>query len=157
MIVLKFGGSSVADAACMRQVAELAKAALPKAPLIVLSAMGKTTNGLFAAAKAAEAGNLEAALEQQALLVTAHRKAAMDLLGETLPEELDRALTELFGELELLLRGVALLKELSPRSMDAIASLGERLSTRSGNARASPRPASYCSGLAPGSTTRLWR
>ncbi len=130
MIVLKFGGSSVADAACMRQVAELAKAALPKAPLIVLSAMGKTTNGLFAAAKAAEAGNLEAALEQQALLVTAHRKAAMDLLGETLPEELDRALTELFGELELLLRGVALLKELSPRSMDAIASLGERLSTR---------------------------
>jgi aspartate kinase len=130
MIVLKFGGSSVADAVCMRQVAELAKAALPNAPLIVLSAMGKTTNGLFAAAKAAEAGNLPAALEQQQLLVTAHRKAATDLLGETLPGELDAALTDLFGELELLLRGVALLRELSPRSMDAIASLGERLSTR---------------------------
>ena len=40
MIVLKFGGSSVADAACMRQVAELAREALPQAPLVVLSAMG---------------------------------------------------------------------------------------------------------------------
>ena len=37
MIVLKFGGSSVADAACMRQVAGLVKAALPQAPLVVLS------------------------------------------------------------------------------------------------------------------------
>ena len=54
MIVLKFGGSSVADAACMRQVAGLVAAALPKASLVVLSAMGKTTNGLFAAAKTAE-------------------------------------------------------------------------------------------------------
>ncbi len=130
MIVLKFGGSSVADAACMRQVAALAKEALPKAPLVVLSAMGKTTNGLFAAAKAAEAGDLAGALEQQSLLMTAHRKAASDLFNEAVPEDLDVALTELFGELELLLRGVALLRELSPRSMDAIASLGERLSTR---------------------------
>jgi aspartate kinase len=130
MIVLKFGGSSVADAACMRQVAALAQAALPKAPLVVLSAMGKTTNGLFAAAKAAEAGDLSAALEQQGTLMAAHRKAASDLFHEAVPESLDAELTNLFGELELLLRGVALLRELSPRSMDAIASLGERLSTR---------------------------
>ena len=88
MIVLKFGGSSVADAACMRQVAELAKAALPDAPLVVLSAMGKTTNGLFAAAKAAEAGDLAGAMEQQRLLMAAHRKAALDLFGEAVPEDL---------------------------------------------------------------------
>ena len=130
MIVLKFGGSSVADAACMRQVAALTKAALPKAPLVVLSAMGKTTNGLFEAAKAAEAGDLPAAMERQRGLMAAHRKAAEDLFEGAAPEALDAVLTELFGELELLLRGVALLRELSPRSMDAIASLGERLSTR---------------------------
>ncbi|MBK9797391.1 MAG: lysine-sensitive aspartokinase 3 [Holophagaceae bacterium] len=130
MIVLKFGGSSVADAACMRQVAELAREALPQAPLVVLSAMGKTTNGLFAAAKAAETGDLAGAMEQQRLLMAAHRKAASELFDEAVPEALDGTLTELFGELELLLRGVALLRELSPRSMDAIASLGERLSTR---------------------------
>lgn len=130
MIVLKFGGSSVADAACMRQVAQLVTAALPKAPLVVLSAMGKTTNGLFDAAKAAEAGDLAGAMERQRALMAAHRKAAEELFGGAVPEALDVALTDLFGELELLLRGVALLRELSPRSMDAIASLGERLSTR---------------------------
>ncbi len=130
MIVLKFGGSSVADAACMRQVAGLVKSALPKAPLVVLSAMGKTTNGLFDAAKAAEAGDLAAAMERQRALMAAHRKAAGELFDGAVPEALDVALTDLFGELELLLRGVALLRELSPRSMDAIASLGERLSTR---------------------------
>jgi len=130
MIVLKFGGSSVADAACMRQVAGLVQAALPKAPLVVLSAMGKTTNGLFDAAKAAEAGDLPRAMERQRSLMAAHRQAAEQLFSGVVPEGLDVALTELFGELELLLRGVALLRELSPRSMDAIASLGERLSTR---------------------------
>ncbi|WLT31743.1 lysine-sensitive aspartokinase 3 [Geothrix sp. PMB-07] len=130
MIVLKFGGSSVADAACMRQVAKLAEAALPKAPLVVLSAMGKTTNGLFDAAKAAEAGDLAEAMSRQRALMAAHRKAAEELFDGVVPESLDVALTDLFGELELLLRGVAMLRELSARSMDAIASLGERLSTR---------------------------
>ena len=123
MIVLKFGGSSVADAACMRQVAGLVKAALPKAPLVVLSAMAKTTDGLFDAAKAAEAGDLTLAMELQRTLMASHRQAATDLFAGSVPEVLDEALTDLFGELELLLRGVALLRELSPRSMDAIASL----------------------------------
>ncbi len=114
----------------MRQVAGLVRAALAKAPLVVLSAMGKTTNGLFDAAKAAEAGDLAEAMARQRVLMAAHRKAAEELFDAAVPEPLDLTLTDLFGELELLLRGVAMLRELSPRSMDAIASLGERLSTR---------------------------
>lgn len=128
-LVLKFGGSSVADAACMRQVAGIVTRALPRSPLVVLSAMGKTTNGLFAAAQAAEAGDLPSALTTLGTLVEAHRRAAADLVPQGLPAPLDRALTGLFAELEMLLRGVALLRELSPRSMDAIAAFGERLST----------------------------
>jgi len=112
MIVLKFGGSSVADAACMRQVAGLVAVALPKAPLVVLSAMGKTTNGLFEAAKTAEAGDLAGAMARQRTLMAAHRQAASELFEGAVPEGLDVALTDLFGELELLLRGVALLREL---------------------------------------------
>ena len=130
MIVLKFGGSSVADAACMRQVAALVEAARPSAPLVVLSAMGKTTNALFGAAKAAEGGDLSEAMARQRALMAAHRATAESLFDGAVPDTLDVALTELFGELELLLRGVALLRELSPRSMDAIAAIGERLSTR---------------------------
>lgn len=130
MIVMKFGGSSVADADCMGQVEALVRAALPQAPLVVLSAMGKTTNALFEAARTAESGDLPGALEVQRRIMAAHRRAAGELFAGAVPEGLDTALTEHFGELELLLRGVALLRELSPRSMDAIASLGERLSTR---------------------------
>ncbi len=129
-LVLKFGGSSVADAACMRQVAGIVAGALAQGPLVVLSAMGKTTNALFSAAAAAEAGNLAEALATLEALAAAHRTAAQDLVAGGQRDPLDRELTALFSELEMLLRGVALLRELSPRSMDAIAAFGERLSTR---------------------------
>jgi len=130
MIVMKFGGSSVADAACMREVAALALEALPQAPLVVLSATAKTTDTLFEAARRAEDGDLDAAMALHRGLMERHRGIAGDLFPQGLPAELDAALAELGGELDLLLRGVALLRELSPRSMDAIASIGERLSTR---------------------------
>jgi aspartate kinase len=127
---MKFGGSSVADAACMRQAAHLVREALPQAPLVVLSAMGKTTNGLFTAASAAERGDLPTALDQLKELIQNHRRTAENLFDDAVPEALDQALTVAFGQIELLLRGVALLRELSPRSQDAIASFGEQLSTR---------------------------
>lgn len=128
-IVMKFGGSSVANAACMRQVAELVQAAASRPPLVVLSAMGKTTNGLFAAAQAAERGDLEGAITAMQAVMATHLTAARELFPGGVPEPLEAALAERFGELELILRGVALLRELSLRSMDAIASFGERLST----------------------------
>jgi aspartate kinase len=127
---MKFGGSSVADADCMKQVAALVREALPAAPLVVLSAMGKTTNALFAASQAAEAGDLPAALEAVRALIQAHRGSAERLFDTGVPEGLDRFFTEAFGQLELFLRGVALLRELSPRTQDAIAAHGELLSTR---------------------------
>ncbi len=129
MIVMKFGGSSVADATCMRQVGSLVRERLDQAPLVVLSAMGKTTNALFAMARAAESGDLPAAMDGLAQVRAHHRAAAEDLFGGAVPDDLDLALIDHFGELELRLRGVALLRELSPRSLDAIAAFGERLST----------------------------
>lgn len=130
MIVMKFGGSSVATADRMRQVGELARKAEARGALVVLSAMGKTTDALFAAARAAEGGDLPGALEGHRALIRAHRIEAEGLFPQGVPEGLDTAITELSGELEVLLRGVAMLRELSLRSMDAIASVGERLSTR---------------------------
>ena len=125
MLVLKFGGSSVADATCMRSVASLVDAALPQAPLVVLSAMGKTTNALFESAQRAEAGDLTGALHTLAAIRAHHASTGRALCGESAPD-----LSDAFEELELLLRGVALLRELTPRTLDAIASFGERLSTR---------------------------
>lgn len=50
-VVYKFGGSSVADAACMRQAAEIICAFPDQLPCVVMSAMGKTTNLLLEAGK----------------------------------------------------------------------------------------------------------
>jgi aspartate kinase len=97
---------------------------------VVLSATARTTDALFEAARRAEDGDSAAAMELHRSLMQRHRSIALELFPAGLPEELDSALAELGGELDLLLRGVALLRELSARSMDAIASIGERLSTR---------------------------
>lgn len=130
MRVLKFGGSSVADAACQRRVAELVRAAAPGGAVVVLSAMGKTTDALFRAGRAAREGDAERALAEAAGVIEKHRATARELFGNGLPGELERGLEAQFAELEAVLRGVSLLRELSTRSMDALASHGERLSTR---------------------------
>jgi len=130
VIVMKFGGSSVADAPCMREVAALVTAARDRSPLVVLSATARTTDQLFEAATRAEGGDLPGAMALHGAVVDRHGALARELMPAGLPEELEAAMAELAGELDLLLRGVALLKELSPRSMDAIASIGERFSTR---------------------------
>jgi aspartate kinase len=130
MIVMKFGGSSVADAACMRQVAALVQARLEQSPLVVLSAMGKTTNALFAMARQAERGDMQGAVQAHLALIAAHQTVVEGLFPDGAPRQLLDDLQQEYAELLLLLRGVALLRELSPRSLDAIAAFGERLSTR---------------------------
>ena|SRR5690349_8431419 len=128
--VMKFGGSSVADGARLRDVARLVRAAMPFSPLVVLSAMGKTTDALFRAAQAAGIGDQEVALREARGIFDAHRAVAKELFGEDVPAGLAAALRARQDELEQILKGVSLLCELSPRSTDAIASLGERLSTQ---------------------------
>lgn len=128
--VLKFGGSSVAHAACMRQVGRIVKDALPASPLVVLSAMGKTTDALFRAGQAAVKGDLDGALTEAQGVFQRAREALKELLGGPPPVAVAERIAAQESELQLLLRGVALLRELTPRSMDAIASTGERLSTR---------------------------
>jgi aspartate kinase len=129
MIVMKFGGSSLADADCLRQVGSLVRERLAQAPLVVLSAMGRTTDHLFTMARAAERGDLASALEGLDALGAAHRQAAEDLFDGRVPEAVSRALFDQVEELGLRLRGVSLLGELSPRSLDAITAFGEQLST----------------------------
>ncbi|MCB1282177.1 MAG: aspartate kinase, partial [Salinibacterium sp.] len=83
-----------------------------------------------AAARAAESGDQSVSRRLQKGLVSKHHACAEALFEDHVPDELARGLRQLFDELRVLLQGVYLLRELSPRSMDAIASIGERLSTR---------------------------
>lgn len=127
--IMKFGGTSVGNAANMMRVAELVDEALPAAPVVVLSAMAGVTNALVSVSTLAEQGKLTDALETVADIKRKHLEATDELFGGSTPAPLDADLDKRIDELKLLVRGVNLLRELSPRSSDAIASFGERLST----------------------------
>ncbi|MCA9739248.1 MAG: lysine-sensitive aspartokinase 3 [Gemmatimonadetes bacterium] len=111
----------------MRRVGALVQAALPAAPVVVLSATAGTTNSLLTAAEAAERGDVAGALLDVRALGERHRTLAHDLLGPS--STLDADIDGFVHEIEMLVRGIGLLRELSPRSRDAVASFGERLST----------------------------
>ena len=56
MLVMKFGGTSVESAAAIERVATIVKGRLSRHPVVVVSAMGKTTNKLLAIANTAIEG-----------------------------------------------------------------------------------------------------
>ena len=129
MIVMKFGGTSVESAAAIERVASIVKARAERRPVVVVSAMGKTTNKLLAIAAAAIEGKREEYIRQIHDLRDFHSREARQVVPLAERAELDRMLDEHFQELTELVKGLAVLGELTPRSIDAISSYGERLSS----------------------------
>ncbi|MBZ5725433.1 MAG: lysine-sensitive aspartokinase 3 [Acidobacteriia bacterium] len=129
MIVMKFGGTSVESAAAIERVARIVHARQERRPVVVVSAMGKTTNRLLAIAQTAIAGRREDYLTQIHDLRDYHSREARPVVPLAQRAELDRTLDEHFQELTELAKGLAILGELTPRSIDAISSYGERLSS----------------------------
>ncbi|KAE8717121.1 Aspartokinase 3 [Hibiscus syriacus] len=112
--VMKFGGSSVASADRMREVADLILSFTGESPVIVLSAMGKTTNMLL----------LVDTIEELFFIEELHHRTA-DELG------VDRLIVDgHLEELQQLLKGIAMMKELTLRTRDYLVSFGECMSTR---------------------------
>lgn len=130
MIVMKFGGTSVESAVAIQRVAGIVQERVPRRPVVVVSAMGKTTNRLLAAAQQAVANERDAALQSLADLHAYHEREAALLTPDDEHEALRELLDTHFRELQELIRGLAVLGELTPRSLDAIASYGERLSSQ---------------------------
>jgi len=129
MIVMKFGGTSVESAAAIQRVAGIVKAREERRPVVVVSAMGKTTNKLLAIADSAIKGKREDYIRQIHDLRDYHSREARQIVPLEDRAELDRFLDEHFQELTELVKGLAVLGELTPRSIDAISSYGERLSS----------------------------
>jgi aspartate kinase len=129
MIVMKFGGTSVESAAAIERVAGIVKKRIDRHPVVVVSAMGKTTNKLLAIAAAAIAGKREEYIRQLHDLRDYHSREARQVVPLAERAGLDQFLDEHFQELTELVKGLAILGELTPRSIDAISSYGERLSS----------------------------
>ena len=119
MIVMKFGGSSVANAERIKHVASIIKAYKEKRPVVVLSAMGDTTDHLLAAADLAVTGTVDVAG-----VAKLHEETAKEL-GINIDTIESR-----LAELKQLLTGISMLKEISKRSRDYLVSFGERMSVR---------------------------
>jgi aspartokinase/homoserine dehydrogenase 1 len=128
--VMKFGGTSVADASCIRKVMEIiATAARDSNIVVVVSAMNGVTNKLIEAAARAEAGDRDAVAAVFKKLCEQHDVAIRELIHSSAARNrLEQKMQELFQGGERLCQGTILLRELTLRARDAISSLGERLS-----------------------------
>lgn len=129
MIVMKFGGTSVESAAAIERVASIVRSQLGRKPLVVVSAMGKTTNRLLAAAEKAAAGNLGDALRDAEELLAFHRREAGALARAEDLEAVSSLLEQHFGQLESTLEQIAAAGQVTPALWDETASYGERLSS----------------------------
>jgi aspartate kinase len=121
MIVMKFGGTSVESRAAIESVAGIVQARLDQRPVVVVSAMGRTTNRLLSIAAAAVAGERDRALTELEALRQAHLRESAGLCTGEIEEH--------FVELSELVRGLAVMGELTPRATDAVSAYGERISS----------------------------
>jgi aspartokinase/homoserine dehydrogenase 1 len=125
--VYKFGGSSLGTSGRLPKVLELIVAA-PRPLALVVSALGDSTDWLILAARSAEVGNISQArreLAQVRELATATARAVLNSQGQKgVKHDLDEILTPV----ERLLSGIELTRECSPRTLDSIISVGERIS-----------------------------
>ena len=128
MIVMKFGGTSVESRAAITRITSIVKKYEARRPIVVVSAMGKTTNKLLAAAHEAAAGRRDQALAIVDELRGHHLTEGLALAGPA-AADLDRFIRTHFEWLDELVKGLSVVGELSDRSKDAIASVGERLSS----------------------------
>jgi aspartate kinase len=128
VIVMKFGGTSVGSADRIRGVASRVRERLPRKPVVVTSAFGGITDLLIRGARLSLRHETEAgAIPDQ--ILNKHRAIIAQLFSKG--QVKDRLLAHVQGivaELRTLYMGVHYLEELTPRSLDAISAMGERLS-----------------------------
>lgn len=129
MKVIKFGGSSVANSNTIQQVFQIIQDQLQDSDLVVVfSAFGGVTEQLFALANLAKLGDL-GYKNGLLLLEERHLSIANALLSTEKKEKVAFFIRQRFNELEDLYHGIFLIKEQSSRTLDYVASFGERLST----------------------------
>src|SRR5215203_5838811 len=129
MIVMKFGGSSVDGAASIERVAGIVRGCLDRQPVIVVSAMAKTTRRLLEAAEAAAAGDRDSAHAAFDEIESFHRRESHGVVPPAGRPALDAALDPFFNDLRMQLDELASTRALTPRAADAVASFGELLSS----------------------------
>jgi aspartokinase/homoserine dehydrogenase 1 len=130
MQVLKFGGSSVANAANINKCIAIIQKAIGKdTTIVVVSALGGVTDNLLQCATAASAGN-ESYMDLLKIIECRHLDTVRELIPVTSQSSVLSMVKKTCNELEDILKGIFLLRELSPRTKDHVVSFGEILSSK---------------------------
>jgi aspartate kinase len=130
VIVVKFGGTSVGDAEAIERTAEIVKGRLDRQPVVVVSALSGATNSLLAIGEQSAKGHLIGALRGVETLRDRHFQQCEKLLGTSgEASEVAAEMSASFDELASLAEALSVLGHATPRSFDAIAALGEQLSS----------------------------
>jgi aspartate kinase len=132
MIVQKFGGTSVADPDAIHRLIAIARetrAREGRGPVLVVSAMSGVTDALLAVAAAAGAAQTDEALNRLNKLRERHLSTASALASGARGASVAAVLNHHFDELDAVVRALAVLREVSSRTLDAIAASGELLNS----------------------------
>src|SRR5262249_38517393 len=137
LLVMKFGGTSVGSAAAIESLAAITRdqRAAWGQVVVVVSAMSGVTDLLIQGARTAAGGDRLTYLAIARPLREKHANALAELVGEpiafaTRSSAVGDEIERLIDKFELLCHSVSVLGEITPRALDAISSLGERMSVR---------------------------
>jgi aspartate kinase len=131
MIVMKFGGTSTQDAIAMAIVAEIVKKRIPQQPIVIISAIAQATNMLEQIGTLASEGKEENARTLLQQLLERHHAIVNEVIKNSQRKsELQSILDTSLNELEELVKGISILRELTPRTLDSLYCYGELLSSR---------------------------
>ena len=133
MVVQKFGGTSVADPEAIQRLIQIVRDTRSRdgrGPAVVVSAMSGVTDALLGVAASAGGGRLDDALTRLDQLRERHTAAARALAAQDADGPLSQQIGAQFDDLTALARALAVLREVSPRTLDVIAAAGELLSSR---------------------------
>jgi aspartate kinase len=130
-VVMKFGGTSVADPAAIHRLMDIVRRQQARGgtPVVVVSALAGVTDKLVAIGRLAEDGASDKAAAEIRALADRHvsvATAVTDASRDAVIADIAREFAELAG----LVHALAVLREVSPRSLDAVLAVGELASSR---------------------------
>ncbi len=131
MIIIKFGGTSVGDADRVANAIEIVAERRARKPIVVVSALSGVTNDLVAASEAAREQDPKRVGEIIAAVRQRHEDVALRLVQQKSDffESFIKQLDKQIEEIDVILRGIAYLGEITPRARDKVMSIGEKLSS----------------------------
>lgn len=129
VVVMKFGGTSVEDAAAIGRLIRIVQSRAVAQPVVVVSALARVTDQLLEAGNAAAGGHLGLALAIVRDIYVRHEQLADSLVEDSAHSVLDHELRDEFRALESLLHDLEASRQLDLKSQDRLLGFGECFSS----------------------------